>query len=359
MQPPTEATRRGVSRRSFVKNGAIGGVALTGLSAFAGTLPAMAATNEKPGLTDGDVAILQFLAAAELIETDLWVQYAELAVGNKPYGDALNVLENELTIYTSDVAGDEQSHANFINAFLVANGKQPTNLDAFRTLPPSTATGAKPFGRLTNLKNVTVDTSWYLRYRDTGNPDLGAVYPQFVNIVNQPLIPLDNRKYSPNDIQLIANAAAFHFAATEQGGASIYPTLIPKVTNIDVLRILTSIGPTEAYFFCSFHQSLEGLPAISGNGVTYPDVKKNDIGAHHIPHPCQFMDPKFPLCCIVRPELVPNGGAVHLIQAGINSNLFGGQSQQFLNTVLGLAQRADAATRQLGGGDHEHGGGGD
>ncbi len=355
MQPPTEANRR-FSRRSLVKNGAMGGAAVMGLGAFSGAMPALAATREQPGLTDGDVAILQFLAAAELIETDLWVQYAELATGNKAYGDALNAIENELVIYTDDVAGDEQSHADFINAFLVANGKKPTNLDAFRTLPSSKATGAKQIGRLTNLMNVTVDTSWYLRYRDTGNPDLGATYPQFVTIPNKPLIPLDDTPLTQHQMQLIANAAAFHFAATEQGGTSIDPTLIPKVTNLDVLRILTSIGPTEAYFFCSFHQSLEGLPAISGGGVTYPDVKKNDIGAHHIPHPCQFMDPKLPLNCVVRPERVPNGGAAHLIGAGIKSNLFGGQSKKFLNTVLGLAARADAATRHLGGDTgHEHG----
>jgi hypothetical protein len=340
-------TERGISRRSFVKNGAAGGAAVIGLGAFAGAMPALAATSEDPALTDGDVAILQFLAAAELIETDLWVQYAELATGNKAYGDALNVIEGALTVYTSDVAGDEQSHASFINAFLVANGKSPTNLDAFRTLPSSTAGGARQIGRLTNLMNVTVDTSYYLRYRSTGNPDLGATFPQFVEIVNKPVIPVNNDKLSDHQMQLIANSAAFHFAATEQGGTSIYPTLIPKVTNIDALRILTSIGPTEAYFFASFHQSLEGIPAISGDGLVFPDVKNKHIGAHHIPHPCQFMDPALPLACVVRPELVPNGGAMHLIQAGIKSNLFGGQSHKFFDTVLGLAARADAVTRQL------------
>ncbi|MGI8913336.1 MAG: ferritin-like domain-containing protein [Chloroflexota bacterium] len=333
-------------RRSLLK-GAMGGAAAVGLGAFAGTMPALAATSEVPGLTAGDVAILRFLAAAELIETDLWVQYCELAEGNKAYGDALNKIENELVIYTCDVAGDEQSHANLINGFLAANGQAPVNLDAFRTLPSSTATGARQIGRLTNLMQVTVDTSWYRRYRDSGNPDFGASYPQFVNIVDRPLIPLDNRHYTATEIQLIANSAAFHFCATEQGGTSIYPTLIPKVTNLDVLRILTGIGPSEAYFFCSFHQSLEGLPAISGDGLVFPDVRVNDIGAHHIPHPCKFINPALPLACVVRPGLTPNGGAVHLFQAGINSHLFKGQSEQFFDTVMGLAVAADAASRTL------------
>ncbi len=344
MEAPTRPNERLVSRRSLVK-GAAGGAAVVGLGALSRTLPAFAATREVPGVTAGDVAILRFLAAAEFIETDLWVQYCELAAGNEAYGDALNRIENELVIYTCDVAGDEQSHANLINGFLAANGHAPVNLDAFRTLPSSTAHGARQIGRLTNLMQVTVDTSWYLRYRDSGNPDFGATYPQFVDIVDRPLIPLSNEKLTPKEMQLIANSAAFHFCATEQGGASIYPTLIPKVTNLDVLRILTGIGPSEAYFFCSFHQSLEGLPAISGDGLVFPDVRVNDIGAHHIPHPCQFIDPALPLACVVRPGLTPNGGAVHLFQAGINSQLFKGQSQQFLDTVMGLAVAADAATR--------------
>ncbi len=257
------------------------------------------------------------------------------------------MLENELVIYTCDVADDERSHAKFINGFLKANDKAPTNLDRFRTLPSSTAKGARQIGRLTNLMDVTVDTSWYLRYRDKGNPDFGATYPQFVDIVNRPLIPLSDKNLTDNQMQLIANSAAFHFCATEQGGSSIYPTLIPKVTNLDALRILTGIGPTEAYFFCSFHQSLEGLPAISGDGLVFPDVKINDIGAHHIPHPCKFIDDELPLACVVRPGMTPNGGAVHLIQAGIKSGLFKGQSRKFFHTVMALAVAADAATRHL------------
>ncbi len=350
MEAPTRPDERNggwVTRRSLVK-GALAGAAVVGLGGLSRTMPALAASSEAPEVTAGDVAILRFLAAAELIETDLWVQYCELAKGNKAYGEALNLIENELVTYTCDVAGDEQSHADFINGFLSANGHAPVNLDAFRTLPSSKATGARQIGRLTNLMHVTVDTSWYLRYRDTGNPDFGAKYPQFVDIVDKPLIPLSNEKLTKKQMQLIANSAAFHFCATEQGGSSIYPTMIPKATNLDVLRILTGIGPSEAYFFCSFHQSLEGLPAISGDGLVFPDVKKNDIGAHHIPHPCKFIDPELPLACVVRPGRVPNGGAVHLFQAGIKSNLFRGQTDKFFDTVMGLAVAADAATRDLG-----------
>ncbi len=344
MKEMNKLTDQMIPRRSLLK-GALGSAAAVGLGALSRTMPALAVGSANPEVTAGDVAILHFLAAAELIETDLWVQYCELAAGNRAYGNALNVIENELVTYTCDVAGDEQSHADFINGFLTANGYAPTNLDAFRTLPSSRARGARNIGRLTNLMNNTVDTSWYLRYRDTGNPDFGDTYPQFVEIVNRPLIPVDNRHLSRHEMQLIANSAAFHFVATEQVGASIYPTMIPKATNLDVLRILTGIGPSEAYFFASFHQSLEGLPAISGHGLVFPDVHVNDIGAHHIPHPCKFINPALPLACVVRPGTTPNSGAVHLVQGGINSGLFRGQSQQFFDTLMGLAVAADAASR--------------
>ena len=260
-------------------------------------MPSLAATSPGPAITPGDVDVLRFLAAAESLEGDLWDQYWELAAGNAQYGRALNNIEDELVTYTCDVAAYERTHVEFINAFLVANGHEPVSLDDFRTLPSSQAFGAQEQGRLTNLMELTVDTSWYLKYRDAGNPDFGTVYPQFVEIKNQPVIPLSDN-VSDFDMQLIANAAAFHFANSEELGASIYPALAQKVTNLDVLRILLSIGPTEAYFFASFHQSLERIPAISGNGMVFPNVKSNHLGGHHIPHACEF--PSCRLAAVLR-----------------------------------------------------------
>lgn len=64
-------------RRSFLKNLGIAGAALG-----AGTLLAAQASAgddaHSGSLTRGDAAILRFLAAAEIIETDLWLQYQEL-----------------------------------------------------------------------------------------------------------------------------------------------------------------------------------------------------------------------------------------------------------------------------------------
>src|SRR6202030_409566 len=205
-------------------------------------------------LTKGDPDILRFLAAAEIIETDLWQQYTELGGVDAPsssYVGALEILDGDQPQYISDNTDDEQSHVNFLNAYLHSKGEKGVNLDAFRTLPSSQASGAQQIGRLTNLTRLTVDTSWWTRYRSEQNPDLGATFPQAIPSLNQgqhPAIPrTDAELGDPNNIsshvQAIANTAAFHFAFIEEGGSSLYPTLAQKVSNLEVLRILLSIGP--------------------------------------------------------------------------------------------------------------------
>ena len=67
------------------------------------------------GLTRGDVAILKFLAAIEILESDLWQQYNELALGNESYQLGLNVLDGDEATYVNLNTRDEFSHAAFIN----------------------------------------------------------------------------------------------------------------------------------------------------------------------------------------------------------------------------------------------------
>ena len=169
--------------------------------------------------------------------------------GNPAYTQALVVLDEDMGQYIHDNADDEQSHADFINAYLEAHGEDSINLDGFRTLPSSQATGAEQIGRLTNLMQLTVDTSYWTRYRsDFQNPDLGDTLPQAVpdlTVGEHPAIPRSNDDLSPPDhLQAIANTAAFHFGFIEQGGTSLYAGLAQRVTDPEVLRILLSIGPT-------------------------------------------------------------------------------------------------------------------
>jgi hypothetical protein len=355
-----------VGRRSFLAG--VGGV---GAALSAGKL--MAITGRK--LPPGDVAVLRFLAAAELIESDLWEQYNELGGvngGNAAYKLALQNLDGDMPQYIADNTDDEMSHAAFLNQYLIFHGEEPVDLDAFRTLPSSQATGALPLGRLTNLLALDVDTSWYTRYRSTLNADLGATFPQAITITNEPAIPLNDTDTPPTQpqpvppatpqqarMQAIANTAGFHFVWIEQGGASLYNTMSLKVTDPEVLRIVVSIGGVEINHFAIWHdkagnavsQPLAGVTDPE-TGLTFPDFNSPPFGGEAfqtnliMPEPCQFIDARLPACSVIRPDLTQNAGAVATIKAFTADLLFQGQSTAFFNTVMGLAAAADAAQRK-------------
>jgi Ferritin-like domain len=331
-----------IRRRSVLKALGIAGVALG--SGLGGASRALAA-----GVTPGDVAILRFVAAAEILESDLWVQYTELAMGNPSYNAALMKLDEDMPQYISDNTNDEISHAAFLNAFLASVGAQPVNLDAFRTLPSSPAKGAAKMGRLTNLTALTVDTSWWIRYRSPGNPDFGDTFPQLINIVNQPAIPVRDN-HSADEMQAIANTAGFHFATIEQGGTSLYASMIPKATDLDVVHILAGIGGSEVNHFAIWHDKAGNAPAVSVNGLVFPDLGKLDGDALRqknliMPKPCKFLRADLPACSVIRPSSTEKAGAVAAATALTNSGLFAGQSAAFFSTLNGLAADADKAVR--------------
>src|SRR5262249_41382438 len=190
------------NRRAFLKRGLTSASAgVLGLSLMARETAALAqeGPEEKSGrLTPGDAAMLRFAAAAEILETDFWVQYNELGgvpntsevpggSGNPLYTAALQVLDGDMPQYIHDNTDDEFTHQNFLNAYLVSKGADPVSLEAFRTLPGSMAKGSSGKLRLTNLMQLTVDTSWWTRYRiDDHNPDLDPnfVFPQAVPTLN-------------------------------------------------------------------------------------------------------------------------------------------------------------------------------
>jgi len=336
------------SRRAFLTRAGGASLGVASLLATRGELDAAAAafgSNVGQDVTAGDIAILKFLAAAELVEDDLWQQYCELAVNNRPFRRALGAIDPALVRYICDDRDDERSHANLINAFLIAIGEQPVDLDAFRTLPSSPAPGADDYGRLTSLTRLTVDTSWYMRYRSAGNPDFGDRFDQIVRIEKRATIPTE-KFTNLFEAQLLAHSAAFHFAAIEQGGSSLYTSLIPKVTSLDVLAILSSIGPTEVYHFSAFHKSLEGIFGLAGDGLRFPDLRNRPSLSQAIfPEPCTFLRKGLPLCSVIRPRSTEKAGAVAAATGLVQSGLFTGQSSDFLNAVVALATAADASTR--------------
>jgi len=332
------------NRRSFLKSTAVGGaLTISGLRLLGGVESVFAGS--KPTINDNDFAVLRFLAAAELLECDLWGQYCELAKNNERFRRALQKIDESLPDYVCGDFEDECSHATFINAFLSAAGRDPINLDPFRTLPSAPVEGAKNIGRLTNLTNLTVDTSYYNRYRRQGNPDFGDTFEQIVTINNQPTIPTSD-SIQGLDMLSIAQTAAFHFAAIEQGGSSLYNSLLTKVTNLDVVAILASIGPTEVYHFAVFQTALEGIRALETHGgPQFPDIEDRPNRGDIMPEPCTFLDKSLPICSVIRPRNTNTAGAIAAATGLVKSGLFEGQSQAFFEAVVALATAADAAVR--------------
>jgi hypothetical protein len=360
--------RRVVGRRSFLK-----GVGLAGAAAVpGGALLTDSAFASGPRLSAGDAAILRLLAAVELIESDLWQQYNELGGsggGHAAYIAALQNLDGDMPQYISDNTDDELSHATFLNAYLRSKGVPPVDLDEFRTLPSSKATGARQLGRLTNLQRLNVDTSWYVRYRSPRNPDLGTTFPQAVTIERQPAIPLSDADTPPGlpapvppanaqerRMQAIANTAGFHFAYIEQGGSSLYSIMALKATSLEVLRIIVSIGGVETNHFSLWHDKAGNAVAqpLAGvtdpeTGTTFPDLnaKGGELDQTNLilPEPSAFLRPGLPACSVVRPTLDRLGGAVATIESFTADGLFDGQPRRFFSTVHRLAREADAASR--------------
>jgi hypothetical protein len=360
-----------VKRRSFLKGLGIAGATLSA-GALLGAESNAQATRSTGRLSKGDAALLRFAAAAELIEADLWQQYNELGGvqgGNPAYMAALSNLDGDMPQYISDNTDDELSHAAFLNAYLMSKGEEPVDLDPFRTLPSSQATGARNKGRLTNLLKLNVDLSWYTRYRSPRNPDFGAKLKGPFTIENQPAIPLNDNDTPPTQtqpvppanpqearMQAIANTAGFHFAFIEQGGASLYPTLLFKATDPEVLRILVSIGGVEIDHFGLWHdkagnavsQPLAGV-IDPETGLTFPDLNSRNSELDQtnliLPEPCEFISKNLPRCSVIRPTLTQNGGAVATIKAFTDDLLFLNQVPAFFELVNRLAVEADSVQR--------------
>jgi hypothetical protein len=361
-----------LARRSFLRNLGMGAVLLAPGAALLGSASkALAGDDDRKKdnrLTRGDVAILQLLAAAELIEADLWQQYNELGGVNAPtsgYTAALQILDGDQPQYIADNTDDEMSHAAFLNAYLKSKGERQVDLRQFARLQPSQVSFVPQTGRLTNLKQLTVDTSWWTRYRGTTNPDFGAKFPDAVPSLNSGLhtaIPRNDAELgdpnNPSDhIKAIAFTAGFHFGYIEQGGTSLYATLAQKVTSLEVLRILISIGGSEIMHFQTWQDKagnatpLTDFDPINHSTVTFIDLttgQPETLQANLImPEPCEFISPHLPACAIIRPTGRGQLDATGAINSFIADGLFRGQSPHFLQLIDSLARAADAADREI------------
>jgi hypothetical protein len=404
MEKSRAVIKPGTNRRKFLQNGMFAaGAATMSAGLLAGGLSAFGHDREDDDgapIAKGDVAILRFLSALEQIEEDLWIQYSELGGtqdnevsgvngGNSLYTVALAILDGDMAQYIHDNTDDEISHHRFLNNYLASKGQQKVDLSHFATLPSSKADGARQVGRLTNLMQLTVDTSFWSRYRSITNPDFDPNSPfaqavPSLNVGQHTAIPRSNAdtkgstiSADPNNnpqsitahLQAIAFTAGFHFAFIEQGGSSLYPTLAQKVTNLEVLRILLSIGPSETMHFQTWQDKagnalpltdVDNGPGGTGASVTFSTLSEaqgetnpesfngDTLQANLImPEPTHFLNEKLGPVAIVRPTSTKNGGAVASFQSFVDDGLFIGQKKQFFDLMFDLANEADEARRQL------------
>ncbi|MCU1317965.1 MAG: hypothetical protein JWN63_3287, partial [Candidatus Acidoferrum typicum] len=381
---------KGSTRRSFLKNGTVAGAATVGAGLLAGNTFAFdqEVGVDRAPITRGDIAILRFLQALEQVEEDLWRQYAELGGtqdnefsgltgGNAAYSQALQLLDGDMPQYIHDNTDDEISHARFLGNYLESKGAGSADLTQFKVLPSSQADGAvKTAGRLTNLTQLTVDTSFWSRYRSITNPDFDpkAQFAQAVpslNVGQHTAIPRSNADTNGSVINLndptqstftehlkaIAFTAGFHFAFIEQGGTSLYPALAQHVTNLEILRILLSIGPSETMHFQTWQDKagnatpLTDVDPVNNSTVTFstlsaaqgetdPESLNGDTLQSNLimPEPCEFISPSLPACSVIRPTGPGQLDARGAINSFIADGLFRGQPPQFLQLIDSLAR---------------------
>jgi hypothetical protein len=375
-----------IQRRSFLKGLGVAGAALS-----AAPLLRVGAAAEQGGgsISKGDAAILRFVAAAEIIESDIWLQYNELAGvqdgevsklaaklipgypsqitgGNADYTNDIKQLDSDMDQYISDNTEDELSHEVFLNAYLASKGAATISLDAFRTLSASQATGSnKTFGRITNLTQLTVHSDWWTRYRSrSGNPDFGDTFRNAIPTLavgQHTAIPRTDADVSDaNFLLAVAFTAGFHFPWIEQGGSSLYPMLAQRASNAEVLRVLLSIGGTEICHFQTWQDKAGNIvpttavDPVTGVSVTFPDLNSPPFGGENfqtnliMPEPTVFLSRQFPPVSIIRPTET-KGAAMGAVNALTKDGLFIGQSNQFMQLLQDLASDADKAQRN---GDH-------
>jgi hypothetical protein len=394
MKKSENGMKRPTNRRAFLTNGMVAaGAATMGASLLPGTSAAFSGEEDSAPITKGDIAILTFLSALEQVEADLWIQYAELggatnqgrsridlpfATGLAPdYITGLLVLDGDMPQYIADNTDDEISHHRFLNNYLASKGAKTIDLSRFAILPPSQVTGVPQKGRLTNLKQLTIDTSWWTRYRsETANPDFGGTFENAVPDLakgQHPAIPINDGDLGvdangniSNHLQAIANTAGFHFAFIEQGGSSLYPALAQKVTNLEVLRILLSIGGSEIAHFQTWHDKAGNATNITDGNLMFPDLNAGvdpNNGASDknvpdmfqtnliMPEPTLFLNKNLGPVSIIRPTSTQQGGAVASVVSFAEDGLFLDPSTNrntgIVDTLMRLAEEADEARRKI------------
>jgi hypothetical protein len=314
-------------------------------------------------LTKRDIAILRFFAAIELIESDLWQQYDEFGGVTEgpqnPYQLALQFLDGDGSQYITSNTLDEISHSTYLNAYLDSEGVDSVDFDRFRILRGSWSAHAQKVGRLSNLKHLDIDTTWFARYRQVEDPDFKSSSLRAMRIVNRQAIPRSDADLAgPSHVQAIANTAAVHFGYIEYLVSSLYATFSHKLKRAKVLKIALGIGGSEIAHFLSWvdfagsalqwasFQS-DNLPSpLDGYDLrltTNANVVPFNRPGINFPIPPDVTSEFLTDCAALLPLETRFGGAVNTINNFSQNGLFVGQSPEFLRTLLQMAEDADSA----------------
>ena len=287
-----------INRRSFVKNGLT--AAGVGLLATALRMADEAEDRKDGHITRGDAAMLRFAAAAEIIETDFWVQYNELGgipdsevpggSGNPAFTAALAMLDSDMAQYVHDNTDDEFTHQNFLNAYLASKGAETVSLEPFRTLPGQHCDRFQR--KTTNHKSDAAHAGYQLVDALPQQPIILTsirhfTFPQAIPTLavgEHTAIPrTDDDTKDPNFLQAIANTAGFHFPTIEQGGNSLYPSMAQRATSVEVCAFSSASAPPKPCTFKPGRTRREmHRPDRSRSGdrvsVTFPDLNSPPFG---------------------------------------------------------------------------------
>lgn len=316
-------------------------------------------------LNKRDLAILRFLTVVEQIERDIWQQYNELGGVTdgmqNGYQLALQFLDQDSSRQISNEYIDEVSHARFLSEVLKSEGAEPVDLEEFRTLRGSAAPGALDIGRLTNLMQLNVDTSWLARYCRADKRESRLPGFQTMRVLGSQSIPRGEADLcEPEHAQEIANVAAFHFGHLACRVLSLYANLCKMERRVKVLRIILGIGGQEVSHFLGW---IDIASKVTTGSLFRFDIPQTPIKCHgpaldelstaprHLVSEAGKIFsayggwvrtdlPVTSILALIDDEL---RGAVATIHCLTQDGIFVGQSNEFMRMLMALAREADDA----------------
>lgn len=315
-------------------------------------------------LSTRDIAVLKFLSAVESIESDVWRQYEELAGvkhgAQDPYRLALQSLDDSASHYVTSCTRDEISHSMYLNSYLESEGIDPIDLDRFRILQGSRASGSLRVGRLTNLMHLNLDITYTKQHTGESDSAEACSSSKTMRVLNLGSIPAaDGDLEDESEVRALARTAALHFGFFEGLVTNLYEHFTHSIRRVKVLEIAFGIGGNElAHLLDSaslvsnaqFEMPCRNDGSSAGDGVQAEAASaEDDVNGNRADRFSQASS------LIMGEEGVWGGGthrggawlgAVGTIRSLWENGLFAGQVPAFTRAILSMAEEADRAATE-------------